>query len=137
MKKLLVFIVVLLVIFFFRGHLTGYWIEFFDSEPDKFTAEWLVKKRDKLYAELPDLNLLMAKKALSDFEGTIRTELAELEKAEGDERKKKTYRRNLICELPVIYRKLASFYLQNGEDQQYMEYIQKSQAEMVECTELR
>ena len=137
MKKLLVFILVLLIIFFFRGHLTGYWIKFFDSEPDKFTAEWLVKKRDKIYVELPELDILMAKKALTEFESSIKAELAKLDKTEGDERKKKNYRRNLICELPIIYRKMATVYLQNGEDQQYMEYIQKSQAKMVSCTELK
>ena len=136
MKRLLVFLIVLLIIFLFRGQITGYWVQFFGESKDN-PMSLFTQERDRLYTELPDLEFSLAIEELNNFEKSIHSSLATLDKSNEDDRKKKNYRRNLVCELAVIYQKMAASYLSHGDENLYMNYTRKSQEQFVACAEIR
>jgi hypothetical protein len=136
MKKILILIGILLILFFFCGHLTGYWTQFF-GEVKEDPTEWLVQKRDGFYLSLPEMDFTTAIQSLSDFENSINENLSGLNKSEEDEDNKRAYHRSLICELAVVYKKTAMLYLNNGKDDLYIAYTRKSQDKLVECANLK
>jgi len=136
MKKILFLVVVLVVIFFFRGQLPGYFHEYFTAKQDD-PIEWFYQQRDTLYADLPDFDFTLAIKSLNNFESTIQKNMLELSKSDLIDDQKRSFHRNMICELVVVYRKMAMQYLNHGEDDFYIEYIRKSQDKLAECSNLK
>ncbi len=81
------------------------------------------------------MDFLSSVTTLQDFENDIKNSLRDLKK--NTDEKVHSFRRQLICELAVVYKKLAMQYLGNGDTEMYMEYIQESQNRLSDCADLR
>lgn len=81
------------------------------------------------------MDFMSALHALQNFEKDIEHGLAELEKQDNTDSRK--YRRRLECELAIVYRQTATLYLQQGDDENYMTFIQKSQEQVQICSNLK
>lgn len=133
MKKLIFCIIVLLLLLFFRDGLNEYWIEHFSKEADE--SSWLISERNSISNDLSVPGFSFAIEHLITFDNKIQKELQRI-KSDNTESSHK-YRRKLTCELSVVYKQIAMQYLQNGDDELYMQFIGKSQAELAECANLK
>ncbi len=133
MKKLIVFIILLLLLFFFRENLNEYWIKHFSEKTHE--SSWLLSERNSLYDDLSGTDFSIAIESLTRFQTKIQNELNRVKSENGESTR--GYRRNLVCELAAVYKKMAMQYLQNGEEEMYMKFIGKSQAELTECANLK
>jgi hypothetical protein len=95
-----------------------------------------MQKRDRLYRDIPNMNFTLAMAALQDFEKEIAQDL-QVQANISDDKKHQRSRRVLVCELAVVYKKMAMRYLYNGNDQSYMEYIRKYQNALAECSNMK
>ncbi len=123
----------LVIVFFYRQELQQYIHAFFSSEEEPF--EWVRFRSENLYPQLPTMDFMSAINTLQHFEQDLEHELAKLEKQ--DEADSQTSRRRLECELAVIYRHTASLYLQQGDDENYMVFLQKTQDQVQLCSNLK
>ncbi|MEE4243473.1 MAG: hypothetical protein V2I36_18585 [Desulfopila sp.] len=137
MKKLILFIIVLAAIFLLRDQLNPYWIKFHTQVDADDPIGWLVERRDTLYRDLPEMNFDTAIASLMHFEAKIKESLFGIDETAADEEQRRSYHRNLICELAVVYKKLAMAHMGKGEDELYVAYMQKSRDELAECAHFR
>lgn len=137
MRKLLVFLIVLLVVFVFRDHLNRYWVSVSSHIDEEEPMGWVAERSESLYNDLPQMDFESAIASLEDFERSITISLARLDETAEDEQSRRRYSRNLICELAVVYRKMATVYLNRGEDELYIRYMEKSRQKLAECSELK
>lgn len=132
MKKVIAITILLAVVFFYRQELLQYTHVFFITEEEPF--EWVRFRSENLYPKLPAMDFMSATNALQEFQEDIENGLAELEKQDNAE--SRTFRRRLECELAVVYRQTAAQYLQQGDDENYMTFMQKTQEQVRVCSEL-
>lgn len=128
MKKFIFIVVLLLSLFFFRDELNQYWIQH-SGEKVNDPIAWFLTERNALYNGLPNMGFTMYIEELRDFERKISTELNK----HADKDISRGHRRNLVCELAVVHKKMAMRYLQNGDTELYMEHIRLSQEQLAEC----
>lgn len=81
------------------------------------------------------MDFISATAALQEFEKDIEHDLVVLKKK--DDAGSRNFRRRLECELAVIYRQAATQYLQQGDDENYMAFIQKTQDQVRICSDLK
>lgn len=132
MKKLLFCIIGLLLLFFFRDGLNEYWIEHFGPKTDE--SSWLVNGRNSIATDLSGSDFAISIEHLITFKDKIEKELQRIKSSNTESSRK--HRGKLVCELSVVYKKMAMLYLQNGDEELYMQFIGKSQAELAECADL-
>jgi len=132
MKKLLAVITLLAILFFFREQLTDYSSQFFKNSENPLV--WTGNRRTRLNSELQNMDFSSSITALQDFENDIQKELKNLQST--DDKRSHSFRRQLICELAVIYKKAAMQYLENGDEELYIKFIAKSQTQLAECADL-
>jgi len=136
MKKLLVIIGILILIFLFKDQLNPYWIEFYPSFKKDEPMTWVMTEGEELYRDLPEMDFDTAILSLKNFETKVTGNLQKLGEMGLEEEQRRTYRRKLICELAVVYKKLAMFHMSKGNDDLYIKYIQKSRDKLAECADL-
>lgn len=133
MKKLLFCIVILLLLFFFRDGLNEYWIEHFSEEAND--SSWLISGRHSIDNKLSGSDFSISIEHLNTFENKIQKELQRIKPNSSASSRK--YHRNLVCELSVVYKKIAMLYLQNGDNELYIKFVGISQAQLAECANLK
>ncbi len=133
MKRLIIIATLLFVIFAFRENLNMYAITFFGQQESN--KGWVRTKGEKLYGQIPKMDLAIAIIELGDFEKSLQAELESINNLDSEQGR--ILRRNLVCELTVVYKKMAQLYLQDGNLDAYYEYVGKSNTQLEECADLR
>ncbi len=136
MKKLFVFIIVIVLMFLFRDQLNPYWITLYSHIKQDEPMGWLAQRSDSLYRDLPEMNFETAVFSLEDFEAEITEGLANIDEMDVGEDQRKRYHRNLICELAVVYKKMAMSHMSKGNDDLYIKYTRKSRDTLAQCADL-
>ena len=88
---------------------------------------------ETLYHGLLDIEFSNASSALSDFQKSILSSLADIREIKDDGSRSRRYKRNLICELVVVYKKAAIVYPSNGD----VNFIRKLQNPLSLCVDLK
>ena len=133
MKKILAVIILLAILSFYRDSIIDYSAQFLEEDQDSFA--WVGSQRASLEEKLPRMDFNSSVTALQDFENEIQKSIQNLNQND-DKSLYNSRRRQLICELAVVYKKTAMQYLANGDAEMYTAYIQKSQNQLIECADL-
>jgi len=128
MKKIVIIIVLLLAVFIFRARLLDISMPFFNKK--ETSHDWVIITRNKVYNDLNGLDFKPSLDLLDDFSQGLKAELGRSQYVDSHERGIKRY---VICELAVVYEKMALLYLHNDSYEKYIEFLQKSRERLTEC----
>lgn len=132
MKKIIVAVILIILIFFFKEDLADQYRQHFPEE--QVDLPWMDRGKENIDLSIAKADFDTSIVLLQEFESKLQKEIEGIA-AESNDTKRRQYRRQLICELAALYKKMAMQYLQNGQEMMYMQYIGEYRDQLQVCTE--
>ncbi len=125
--RLFLLLIVIALLFFYKDQITGHWVRYTGSD----TPVWIgdVYSRSRAARELGEFETSFM--LLQELEQKLRGESGASE--EGDAEKHRAAIRQVICEQAAVYKEMAMRYLEEGNEQQYMDNMRLSNEKLTLC----